>query len=72
MMSPSKALPKLRKYAPGVDIVFLIALAMSFLGDHYDAPVMLFALLIGMAFSFLAEEGPCADGVALVSKRCCV
>jgi len=26
---------------------------VTFLFEHYDAPVMLFALLIGMAFHFL-------------------
>ena len=36
----------------GVILATTIALASSFLADHYAAPAMLFALLIGMAFNF--------------------
>jgi uncharacterized integral membrane protein (TIGR00698 family) len=31
--------------------------------------VMLFALLLGMAFSFLSQEGPCVAGIEVASKR---
>lgn len=55
---------------PGVLMAFVIAAAAQFLSEHYGAPVMLFALLIGMAFNFLAEEGgKCAPGVNLTSSR---
>ena len=30
----------------------------TFLSEHYGAPVMLFALLLGMAMNFLSGEGP--------------
>lgn len=45
-----------------------IALASSFLAEHYGAPAMLFALLIGMAFNFLADHPKAQAGVAFSSK----
>ncbi len=57
-----------RALYPGVAAAAVIALAAQFLGEHYGAPVMLFALLIGMAFNFLADTGPCAAGIAYASK----
>ena len=44
----------MRDLAPGLLLAVTIAAAASFLGDHYGAPVMLFALLIGVSFNFLA------------------
>lgn len=57
-----------RKLAPGVGVAMLMAAAASFLSEHYGAPVMLFALLIGMAFHFLSTDGVCAPGVAFASR----
>ncbi len=55
--------------APGVLIAFTIAAAARFISEHYGAPSMLLALLIGMAFHFLSVEGKCAAGVEFTSKR---
>jgi uncharacterized integral membrane protein (TIGR00698 family) len=60
--------PRAQTFAPGLMLSATVAAAASFLGGHYGAPVMLFALLIGMAFNFLYEEGPCREGVELASK----
>jgi uncharacterized integral membrane protein (TIGR00698 family) len=57
------------KLAPGVLMAFTIAAASTFISEHYGAPTMLFALLIGMAFHFLSVEGPCVAGVQLTSSR---
>lgn len=54
--------------APGLMLAATIAAAAAFLGAHYGAPVMLFALLLGMAFNFLHEDGPCRAGVDWTSK----
>lgn len=70
-LTPSGAAPHIaraRELAPGIAVAALIALAATFLSDHYGAPVMLFALLIGMAFGFLAEEPRCAAGVAFSAR----
>ena len=53
---------------PGVLVALTIGLASTFLSDHYGAPVMLFALLIGMAFHFLHEEGRCVAGIEFASR----
>jgi len=53
---------------PGVLTAGTIALAATWLSVHYNAPVMLFALLIGMAFHFLHEEGRCRSGIEFSSR----
>lgn len=59
----------IRAKAPGVLMAFTIAAASTFISEHYNAPVMLFALLIGMAFHFLSVEGRCVEGVKFTSTR---
>jgi uncharacterized integral membrane protein (TIGR00698 family) len=53
---------------PGVIVAGTIALASTWLAQHYTAPVMLFALLFGMAFHFLHEEGRCIAGIEFSSR----
>jgi uncharacterized integral membrane protein (TIGR00698 family) len=65
----SRLLERANILAPGVLIAFTIAAASTFISEHYGAPVMLFALLIGMAFHFLSEEGRCAAGVQFTSSH---
>lgn len=55
-------------YFGGLMLAAVIAAAATFLSEHYGAPVMLFALLIGMAFHFMSEEGACAAGIDFASK----
>ncbi len=54
--------------APGVMLSATIAAAAAFLGGHYGAPVMLFALLLGIAFNFLMKDGPCKPGVDFAAR----
>lgn len=56
-----------RAALPGLSACFVVAMAARFLSDHYSAPVMLFALLLGIAFHFLAEDGACQKGIAVAS-----
>ena len=56
-------------YFPGVLVSLIIAVAATFPSEHYGGPVMLFALLLGMAFYFLSQEGPCIAGIEFASKR---
>lgn len=58
-----------RTLFPGVLVSVVIAVAATFLSEHYGGPVMLFALLLGMAFFFLSQEGPCIAGIEVASKR---
>jgi uncharacterized integral membrane protein (TIGR00698 family) len=63
------ALARARRYVPGVLVSLVIAVAATFLSEHYGGPVMLFALLLGMAFYFLSQEGACVAGIEFASKR---
>ena len=63
------AIASLQIYFPGVLVSLIIAVAATFLSEHYGGPVMLFALLLGMAFYFLSQDGPCVAGIEFASKR---
>ena len=52
----------------GFLVAAVIAAAAQFLSDHYRAPAMLMALLLGVAFHFLAEEGPCKPGIEFTAR----
>jgi uncharacterized integral membrane protein (TIGR00698 family) len=54
---------------PGVLASIVVAAAATFLSQHYAAPVMLFALLLGMAMNFLSADGPCAPGIEFTAKQ---
>lgn len=53
---------------PGFLASATVAMAATFLSDHYAAPVMLFALLLGIAFNFLSKDGACQAGIDFTSK----
>ena len=57
------------RLGPGLLVAVTVAMAASFLSVHYGAPVMLFALLLGMAFNFLSEEGRCVPGLQTASTQ---
>lgn len=48
---------------PGLWVVIITGFAALFLGNHYGAPVMLFALLLGIALSFLRDSEKCMPGI---------
>jgi len=59
-----------RTIFPGVLASAVVAAAATFLSQHYGAPVMLFALLLGMAMNFLSGEGQtCAPGIELAARQ---
>lgn len=61
---------RLRSLFPGILSAVTVALAARFLSEHYGAPVMLMALLLGMAFAFLAEpQAPAAEGIEFAAKK---
>lgn len=59
---------RIRELAPGFAVSFVVAAAATFLSEHYTAPVMLFALLLGMGLSFLATEGSCKAGIEFTAR----
>ncbi|MCV6577065.1 MAG: putative sulfate exporter family transporter [Cohaesibacter sp.] len=54
---------------PGLSIAGVIAITASYLSEHHGGPVMLYALLIGMAFHFLSKDARCMAGLGFASKR---
>lgn len=71
-LAPRSAFSALRdRVQPKVQgflVAAVIAAAAQFLSDHYGAPAMLMALLLGIAFHFLAEEGPCKPGIEFTAR----
>ncbi|WP_319783516.1 YeiH family protein [Oceanisphaera sp. IT1-181] len=57
-----------QRLMPGVIICVTIALATTFIADHYGGPTLLYALLFGMTLHFLTEEGRCLAGVEFTSR----
>jgi len=58
-----------RSLFPGVMACGVVAAAATFLSEHYGAPVMLFALLLGLAMNFLSGEGACAPGIGFTARE---
>lgn len=53
----------------GLILSTVVAVAALFLAEHYGAPVMLFALLLGMALNFLSQDERCKPGIDFVAKE---
>lgn len=60
---------RVQELAPGVMLALIVALAATFLGQHYGAPVMLFGLLLGLAMHSVADTPACAPGLAFSAKH---
>ncbi|WP_341368198.1 putative sulfate exporter family transporter [Yoonia sp. BS5-3] len=52
----------------GVAVALMVAATATFLSEHYGAPTMLFALLIGLSLSFLAEVPALEGGLNFTAK----
>jgi uncharacterized integral membrane protein (TIGR00698 family) len=57
-----------RQLAPGITVSLVVAAAATFLSEHYGAPVMLFALLLGLGLNFLAADGKCKAGIEFTAR----
>lgn len=66
-MAQVQCFPALQRHFPGLLAAATIGVAATFLSDHYGGPAMLFALLLGMAFNFLAQSGACVAGIGTAS-----
>ena len=60
---PLEIIETSRRLFPGVIAALVVAFAAIYLAGQYDAPVMLFALLLGMAMNFLSEQDDCCPGI---------
>lgn len=61
--SPSSLFSSLTLRLPGTLVCVVIALAATFLSEHYGGPQLLYALLIGLAFHFLCSNPRVRPGV---------
>jgi uncharacterized integral membrane protein (TIGR00698 family) len=59
---------RLARIAPGLALCMVVAAAARFLSEHYGAPQMLFALLLGMALHFLTEDARSAAGIDFAAR----
>lgn len=64
----SKLYDNLKGSAPGLMVSAIVAIAATFLSQHYGAPVMLFALLLGIALNFLSEVRRFRAGLDVAAK----
>jgi uncharacterized integral membrane protein (TIGR00698 family) len=67
-MTPAGWLVSGRTLFPGVVACAVLAAAAAFLSQHYGAPVMLVALLLGMAMNFLSTDSVCAPGIEFTAR----
>jgi uncharacterized integral membrane protein (TIGR00698 family) len=67
---PDAAAFRLRAAAlfPGVLACLTIGMAATFLSDHYGAPAVLMALILGLAFGFLYRETRCSQGISFTTS----
>ena len=57
-----------KRLLPGFLIALVVALAAAHISEQYGGPVMLTALLLGMAFNFLAAEERYAAGLGFSTR----
>jgi len=55
--------------APGVMLSVVLAMAATFISVGYGGPTILFALLLGMAFNFMAQDDRYAPGLQVAAKE---
>lgn len=53
---------------PGIMLAVVMGLSAAFLSEHYGAPVMLMALLLGMSFNFMADEEKTGVGLEFTAS----
>ncbi len=54
---------------PGCAVAILIGMAAAFLGSHYKGSMLLFALLLGMALNFLADDPRTRVGIQFMATN---
>ncbi|MGQ7249124.1 YeiH family protein [Halomonas sp. V046] len=64
----TRRLSSLSPIGRGLLVCVTIALATTFIADHYGGPTLLYALLFGMSLHFLSEEGRCLPGVEFAAR----
>ncbi|MDO6565173.1 putative sulfate exporter family transporter [Amphritea sp. 1_MG-2023] len=55
-------------FLPGLTLCLVVGMAASFVSEHYGGPVILYALLMGMAFNYLSEDDRYSCGIQFSAK----
>jgi len=66
---PLPIIVEIRKQLPGFALCSVIAVAATFVSEHYGGPQFLYALLIGIAFHFLSDNDKCIPGIEASAKK---
>ena len=61
-------MPDFRSLGPGLVITGMVALAASWLAEHYSTTVSLFALLLGIAVNSRSRDARCHAGIEFASR----
>ena len=68
-MLASLRFPAWQSLIPGVLTALTVALAATFISEHYGGPQLLYALFFGMAFNFLAIDPKTQPGIEFCARR---
>jgi uncharacterized integral membrane protein (TIGR00698 family) len=69
-MTPITSWPhEAARLLPGLLLSAVVALAATFVSEHYGGPKFLYALLLGIAFHFLSDNERCQEGVEFAAKK---
>jgi uncharacterized integral membrane protein (TIGR00698 family) len=60
---------EVRVLMPGFMLCAVIAVAATFISEHYGGPQFLYALLMGIAFHFLSDTEKCMPGIEASAKK---
>ena len=63
-----RAAARAKRIMPGLTASIVIAMASTFVSEHYGGPTLLFALLIGMALHFLSKDAVSGPGINFAGK----
>lgn len=61
-------LEHLRVLWPGAAMAGLVMLSATFVAEHHGGPLLLYALLMGLALNFLHEDGRCRPGIEFCTR----
>ncbi|WP_343502213.1 YeiH family protein [Alloyangia pacifica] len=68
LSDPRRIIARAKALAPGTALAIVLAMAAQFLSNHYGAPVMLMAILLGIPFHFLSEHENTGPGITFAAK----
>ena len=59
---------RLRVLWPGAAMAALVMVSATFMAEHYGGPLLLYALLLGLALNFLHEDARCRPGIDFCTR----